>query len=69
MIQNSLKELEILESEDEILSDIIVFDKNSSYENYILVFELIPENMNDYQKLPLSATEILSLSLYSFADF
>ena len=61
--------MEIRESEDEILSDIIVFDKNNAYENYILVFELIPENEADYHKLPLSAKENLTLSIYSFAEF
>ena len=61
--------MEIRESQDEILSDIIVFDKNTAYENYILVFELIPENEEDYQKLALAATENLSLSIYSFAEF
>lgn len=34
----------IKESENEILSDLIIFEKNKAYENYILMFELIPEN-------------------------
>jgi len=48
LLETALKEMEIHESRDEILSDIIVFDKNSAYENYILVFELIPERESDY---------------------
>lgn len=33
----SLRELEVSESSDEVLSDIIVFDKNQSIENYVIV--------------------------------
>ena len=69
VLETPLKEMEILESEDEILADIIVFDKNTNYENYVLVFELIPENIEDYNNLSLDAKEVLSLSLYSFAEF
>ena len=69
VLETPLKEMEILESEDEILADIIVFDKNTNYENYILVFELIPENKKDYNNLSLDAKEVLSLFLYSFAEF
>ncbi len=69
VFEPSLKEMEILESENEILSDIIVFDKNNSYENYVLVFELVPENKNDYHSLALTAKETISLSIYSFAEF
>ena len=61
--------MSVLESQEEILSDIIVFDKNNAYENYILVFELVPEKLKDYELLKLSSTENLSLSIYSFADF
>ena len=69
ILEQPLKDMEIYESEDEILSDIIVFDKNVAFENYILVFELIPENEADYHKLNLMATEAISLSIYSFAEF
>jgi hypothetical protein len=68
-LQPALKETEIFESKDEILADIIVFDKNANFENYILAFELIPENPNDYNNLALDAKEVLSLSIYSFAEF
>ena len=44
VIEKSLKEMEIWESETEILSDLIIFEKNKQFENYILMFELIPEN-------------------------
>ncbi len=44
VIEKSLKEMEIRESETEILSDLIIFEKNKQFENYILMFELIPEN-------------------------
>lgn len=48
-----MKETEIYESKDEIISDLIVFDQNNSYENYILAFELRPENEYDINKIPM----------------
>lgn len=69
LVENPLKEMEIRESECEILSDLIIFEKNKAYENYILMFELIPEREEEYHKMPLSQKEVLTLSIFSFADF
>ena len=64
-----LREVEINESEKEIISDIVVFEENSFYENYTLVFELIPENKSDIEKIPKDLNEILSISIFSFRKF
>ena len=53
MIESSLKEMEIKESENEILSDLIIFEKNQQFENYILMFEINPEDPNEYHKISL----------------
>lgn len=69
VIDSPLKTVSIKESENEILADLIVFERNTSFENYILMFELIPENPEDYQLLSLTAKQNLSLSVYCFTDF
>ena len=65
----ALKELFIKETENELLTDIIVFEENSSYENYVLIIELIPENNEDLKKLNFETKEVISLSMFSFAEF
>lgn len=54
VIEKGLKEMEVKETETEILSDLIIFEKNKSFENYILMFELIPENIQEFHKVPLN---------------
>lgn len=66
---NSLREMEIKESEDEILSDILIFDENSNYESYVILLELTPENDADISLMKDDHFEVLSISLYTFADF
>lgn len=66
---NPLREMEIKESEDEILSDILIFDENSNYENYVIVVQLTPENDSDMVLIKDDHLEIISVSLYTFADF
>lgn len=66
--QSALKDLSIKESQEDILSDIIVFDKNSAHENYVLVFELEPEDPEDFKNYPDNIHEIVSLYIYSFAQ-
>lgn len=65
---SALKDLSIKESQEEILSDIIVFDKNTAHENYVLVFELEPENPEEYKHYPIDFSEVVSLYIYSFAQ-
>lgn len=61
--------MEVEESKDEILSDIIIFDENQYHENYVIVVELIPENPLDLAKLSDNHFEILSMTLYTFVEF
>ena len=49
----SLKETENGPKDSEILSDLIVFEKNEQYENYILSFEAF-DNLSDDEKFTLS---------------
>ena len=67
--QGVLREMEIEESKDEILSDIIIFDENSFHENYVIAVDLVPENPEDFAKIPLDHFEVMSISLYTFVEF
>lgn len=67
--QGVLREMEIDESKDEILSDIIIFDENSFHENYVIAVDLVPENPADFARIPLDHFEVLSISLYTFVEF
>lgn len=33
------------------------------------MFEMIPEDTNKYYKMPLNHTEVLTVSIFSFAEF
>lgn len=69
VIEKGLKEMEVKETETEILSDLIIFEKNKQFENYILMFELVPENIQEFHKVPLNQKEVLTISIFSFAEF
>lgn len=64
-----LREIEVYESQDEVLSDVIIFDENNAHENYVIAIELVPENPADLTTLPENQSEVLTLSMYSFVEF
>ncbi len=55
----TLKESENGRKDSEILSDLIVFEKNDQFENYILSFESLDD---------LAEDEIFTLSVFSFTE-
>lgn len=67
--QSSLKEMIINESNEEILSDIIVFDKNTAHENYVIVLDLEPEDKKNLKYYKSIINEIVTVTVYSFAQF
>lgn len=64
-----LREVEVKESEEELLSDILIFDENPNYENYVIVVELNVENEADLALIREDHFEIITISLYTFAEF
>lgn len=64
-----LREVEVRESEEELLSDILIFDENPNFENYVVVVQLTVENEADLALIREDHFEIVTLSLYTFAEF
>lgn len=62
----ALREMEIIEGNDEVLSDIIIFDENSLHENYVIAIELIPI---DDSVVDIPDREFVSISLFTFVEF
>lgn len=65
----SLREMEISESTEEVLSDIIIFDENSLLENYVIAIELEPEDESSLLSQETVHQEVVTLSLYTFVEF
>lgn len=69
LLKHNLRTITISEANEEILADLIIFEKNEGVQHFVLVIGLEPLDSQAAALLPPGYAERLSLTVFSFVDF
>lgn len=69
LMRNPIRVFDSVESVDELMAEILVFDKCPGVENYVMVVTLEPENPEELARLPADHAEPLTMTFNCFGDF
>ena len=69
LLKHNLRTITVTEPGEEILADLIIFEKNDAVQHFVLVVALEAVDAQAAQRLPRGHCERLSLTVFSFVDF